>query len=205
MVRESLDRILQQDMLNEGKFARALGAAALGAGLALGHPTDANAQLQNIRYVSEMPKRPDGPSNKISDTLSVNVDSNLGIRLSCISTQTGTAPYLHGSFCLAGDVNYKRAEKTLLDLKNLLVNHTREIVVTDNGRYAKPGMFDDFIIMYDNNKDALVISSKRPHNIPVYLTLQDIEKAIQYLHEKEQYDIEYRKWKKQYDAWERGH
>ena len=52
IIRESIIQIYEEE-LNEGKLARAIGTAALGAGLMFGHPQDAKAQTRptnNIEY-----------------------------------------------------------------------------------------------------------------------------------------------------------
>lgn len=63
IIRESL--VETMGVLEEGKFGRALGAAALGAGLMIGHPQDANAQLQ-FKSISrnEQPKQPQCPVDR---------------------------------------------------------------------------------------------------------------------------------------------
>lgn len=57
MVRESLYRLIQEQRLDEGKLARALGAAALGAGLMFGNPQDANAQLNVKTQIRTQPEK----------------------------------------------------------------------------------------------------------------------------------------------------
>jgi hypothetical protein len=56
IVAEATLRVLNESEIEEGKFARALGAAALGAGLLMGNPTNANAQLNIKSQVVEQPQ-----------------------------------------------------------------------------------------------------------------------------------------------------
>ena len=51
IVRESIVRTLQENTLNEGKLGRALGTMALGGALMMGHPQDANAQLNTRQEI----------------------------------------------------------------------------------------------------------------------------------------------------------
>lgn len=71
LTESQLRRIIQESLieslgiLEEGKLGRALGTAALGAGLMFGHPQDANAQLQ-FKSISrnEQPKQPQCPVDR---------------------------------------------------------------------------------------------------------------------------------------------
>lgn len=191
MVRESLDRILQQDMLNEGKFARALGAAALGAGLALGHPTDANAQLQNVRLQSEMPQEPEKPSGFITDDLHIYCNSdNDRVTLFYQSIQE------RGNFDLgyAGRLGFSDAKQTLYDLGKLITNQTTGVYVSDDSYVGR-----EFRVYYDGSIDAIRMEGPGTHVL--CLRKQDIEKAIQCIDKYEQWKQEYADYKKEYDAW----
>ena len=176
IIRESIEEV----MLNEGKLGKAIGAAALGAGLMFGHPQAANAQLRDVQVHRVEPKVPSVPSGKISSTLYVNFNLN-----DCTSLQY-KAGNTWGFFYLDAN-SHGDAIQTLLDLKKLIESHTEEIVVRD---YANT----KFNISFDDGRNALKIIEELDaifDREPFYLTIKDIDKAIQEIQARDEWWKEY--------------
>ena len=122
IIRESL--VETMGILEEGKLGRALGTAALGAGLMFGHPQQANAQLNVKHTIQDAPKV---LVNVPMDNKSIEVHGDL-YYLKMISTNR----FDDRALCLTLGRSVEQCLRTLNDLKGLVDNKTAMVEVGDN-------------------------------------------------------------------------
>ncbi len=130
LTESQLRRIIQESLieslgiLEEGKLGRALGTAALGAGLMFGHPQQANAQLNVKHTIQDAPKV---LVNVPMDNKSIEVHGDL-YYLKMISTNR----FDDRALCLTLGRSVEQCLQTLNDLKGLVDNKTAMVEVGDN-------------------------------------------------------------------------
>ena len=173
MVRESLYQLAKDGMLEEGKFARALGAAALGAGLMFGHPQDANAQL-NIRYQQQQ-----GPQKLKTIIMSQSwlYKTTYGYEIWMITSNK----FDSYNTLFLGETE-ESALLTLKDLKGLIENKVSGTVVQQ---------YDgDVYLMYRNELGVKQLQIKTKKNAGYsWLSLGNINDLMKYFESEQTYQM----------------
>lgn len=179
MVRESIYQLAQEQNLDEGKLARALGAAALGAGLMFGAPQTANAQL-NVKQA---------------------VKGNARVVLSCYNTNLEEQ---NGGFyisfqkeniriTLGSDVN--QSLQTLYDLQNLISEQAKGVEVGDRN-------YGDYTLSYGMiGPDHGLYVEQNNNGAQAFLYKSHLDKMIEAMRDSSIFDDKASGYDDYFDDW----
>lgn len=182
IVNECVKKILTENV-EEGKFGKFLGTAALGAALAMGAPTPANAQLNIQNQVAQEPRKimslgpmGDNVLYKTEDYGYIIQCRQYGVTKSNASAIA--SPFIPDGITIVLGNNEKSALLTLKDLKNLIVNDISEVT------FKQKWLGDEELLQLNyDGKNSLSVSIVRSLNPIVgfgQITLQAIDNGIEY-------------------------